>query len=140
MNPLLWTNTNRVALETDKHLCKFLLSPFRESGLKWYKIYNNISFAESSKQTTNRLEYLKRLQQGKFVQFAELCQTYGIKPSVKKGNSSDIDLFDNKEQVYSANQASLFDPNKKHFLLNNKMLKTLIVPIWGTPRCAHNNY
>jgi hypothetical protein len=71
-------NRSRLSPESEQHLCKFLLSPFRYSGLKAYKVKHNISFPENTKKVSNRLDYLKKALDSDFQSFADLCNLYGI--------------------------------------------------------------
>ena len=82
-------NKNRLTRDTDKHLCTFLLSSFRQSGLKSYKYHFRLSFPEAPKQISNRLEYLKKISRSNVAEFSRLCDTYGIKPSNIKVNFQD---------------------------------------------------
>ncbi len=67
-----------VSKTTDKHLCAFILSPFLPSGLKSYKKKNHLEFPETSKQISNRLEYLKKLRRDRFTKFADICNQHGV--------------------------------------------------------------
>jgi hypothetical protein len=72
--------TKGVSTATDKHLCEFLLSPFKSIGIKIYKskFSPKLSFPESSQQITNRVKYLKKLQANNPDRFASICCNYGI--------------------------------------------------------------
>jgi len=71
-------NKNRVSEETDKHICKFLLSSFRGSGFRAYKQHFNLAFPESRFSIQNRIKYLKKQQADNFPRFSVLLQSYNI--------------------------------------------------------------
>ena len=86
-----------LSTETDKHILKFLLSPFSNSatGIKAYKLHHGISFPENSKQVSNRVLYLKKLQQSEFEKFAKLASSFGIISSVQEDHrNTDSDTSD----------------------------------------------
>lgn len=72
------TNKNRLSIETEKHLCQFLVSPYRYSGLRAYKSKYNLTFPEPTKKVSGRLEYLKKIYNTSFADFAALCKVYDI--------------------------------------------------------------
>ena len=74
------SNKNRISENTDKHLCAFLVSPYQLSGFKAYKFRHKLSFPEVSRKITNRLYYLRKIQQNqeKDPEFSRLCDLYGI--------------------------------------------------------------
>ena len=96
-------NKNRVSPDTDKHLCLFLLSSFRKSGLKVYKNRNNLSFPEPIRKISHRLEYLKKLHDTSFTQFAKICESLGINSSKPTPNfiPSNENVPPHKVQVQS---------------------------------------
>ena len=77
-------NKNRISVETDKQLCKFLLSPYRNSSLRTYKTLYNFSFPELPKDISNGLYYLKKDFETDKAKFDSLCDSYGIKKSALK--------------------------------------------------------
>ena len=73
------SNKNRVSTDTDKHICKYLLSSFHSSGFKSYKKHYGVDFPkDATKAISNRINYLKNLQSYNFPKFSELIQLYGI--------------------------------------------------------------
>ena len=81
---------NRLTIHTDKHLCTFLLSPFREAGLRAYKNHYNLSFPETYKQISNRLEYLKKVYNSNFLHFAEICHSLDISSTLSDPSDEDF--------------------------------------------------
>eukprot|EP00531_Pseudo-nitzschia_arenysensis_P002321 CAMPEP_0116143560 /NCGR_PEP_ID=MMETSP0329-20121206/15517_1 /TAXON_ID=697910 /ORGANISM="Pseudo-nitzschia arenysensis, Strain B593" /LENGTH=307 /DNA_ID=CAMNT_0003638891 /DNA_START=26 /DNA_END=949 /DNA_ORIENTATION=- len=81
------TRTQGVSTETDKHICKYLLSTLRDFGIDKYKIHYGVSFPESTKKVCNRIQYLKRLQTTNSQRFSNILQTYGIPIMVSNDDS-----------------------------------------------------
>lgn len=67
-----------VSMTTQKHLCAFLLSPHRSSGLRGYKREHNLQFPEPTKQVSNRLQYFKRLQRDSPTKFSQALRILGV--------------------------------------------------------------
>ena len=67
-----------VSMTTQKHLCAFLLSPHRASGLRGYKREHHLQFPEPTKQVSNRLEYFKRLQRDSPTKFSQALRILGV--------------------------------------------------------------
>ena len=85
---------------TDRHICKFLLSPFEPTGWGSYKRHYKLEFSEPSRQITNRLAYLKKLQRNpnQFIKFAHICNKHGVSSSVTKFRQP---KYDSDESNYS---------------------------------------
>ena len=64
---------------TEKHLCAFLISPFKPEGLEAYKREHKLEFPERTKQVSNRLEHLKRLQRDRPTFFAQALSLHGLR-------------------------------------------------------------
>jgi len=72
------SNKKRISTDTDKHICKYLLSSFSGSGFKSYKSNFGLSFSDQPRAISNRVDYLKNLQRNDFRKFSEIIQSYGI--------------------------------------------------------------
>lgn len=81
------SNPKRISVDTDRHLCKYLISPYRHSGIKAYKSKNNVSFPEDRIKVSSRLEYLKKIYHTKFNDFTNLCNSYGIESYTSNSDS-----------------------------------------------------
>jgi hypothetical protein len=111
-----------VSSNTDKHLCQFLISPFRKSGFRAYKIRHGItSFPEPSKQISNRLSYLKTLYTTNLPKFANLCHSYEINSSATTNFSPDFAVSKQKTpppqkmSISSSSSSGPFDQGlRKH--------------------------
>jgi len=82
------TNKKRVCENTDKHICKFLLSSFRGTGIHAYKKHFGLSFPDPPRNIYNRISYLKSIQQSNFPKFAKITQSYGV----TSGDASATDI------------------------------------------------
>ena len=100
----------QLSVETEKHIIKFLLSPFSTSGWKYYKNHYSLSFPEPSKQITNRIEYLKKLQQTDFVKFALLCDSFGVKSSFSKSQKPAVTFADSSPDSDSDSGYNTYQP------------------------------
>ena len=105
-------NKNRLTRDTDKHLCAFLLSSFRQSGLKSHKCHFRLSFPEAPKQISNRLECLKKMSRSNVAEFSRLCDTCGIKPSNKKVDFQDQISVPQETDPFSVTSSNLSNSTK----------------------------
>jgi hypothetical protein len=97
----------QVSEESDIHICRFLLSPFNATGLKSYKLHYGVTFPEPSKQITNRVEYLKRIQQADFIKFARICNSYNIRSSFTTFYDSSESASSDSDSIYCSSNHSL---------------------------------
>lgn len=69
---------NTVSKATDKALCQYLLSPYRDLSIRTYKQVHRLTFPEASKSVSNRILRLKLLKEVNPSAFLEHCGRHSL--------------------------------------------------------------
>jgi len=86
------TKYSSISATTERHLCEYLVSPFRTIALPEYLRNRNINFPETPKKVRNRKNYLQKLRDNDFSKFVSICRTHDVSiPSSFRQCESDTD-------------------------------------------------